>query len=49
MPLAIVSNLAGVWLVRRMSTEVFYRIIYGLTLLVGIKLIIDAGLEMQFR
>lgn len=42
-PLAIVSTLAGVWLVRRVSGERFYDIVYLLLLLLGGKLIYDGG------
>jgi uncharacterized protein len=38
-PLAVVSTYAGVWLVRRTSHDRFYRIIYALMVLVGIKLV----------
>lgn len=46
-PLAIAATWAGVLLVRRVSTERFYTIIYGLMMLVGVKLIWDgiAGLS----
>ena len=40
-PLAAVATLAGVWLVRRVSPEKFYSIVYSLTMLVGLKLIFD--------
>ena len=40
-PLAIVSTWAGVWLVRRVSGERFYDIVYVLLLLLGGKLIWD--------
>lgn len=43
LPLAIASTLAGVVLVRRVSGEAFYRIIYLLLLLVGAKLIWDGA------
>ena len=39
LPLAIVTNIAGVWLVRRTPTEFFYRIIYVLVFLIGLELI----------
>ena len=38
-PLAIASTWLGVWLVRRVPTEKFYRIIYALIIMVGIRLI----------
>jgi uncharacterized protein len=41
-PVAIVSALAGVWLVRRVSAERFYAIILVLTFLIGSKLTWDA-------
>ena len=40
-PLAIASTWAGVLLVRRVPAEAFYRIIYGLMILVGAKLMWD--------
>jgi uncharacterized membrane protein YfcA len=39
LPLAVASNLLGVWLVRRTPAGVFYRIIYVLILLIGLELI----------
>jgi uncharacterized protein len=39
LPLAVVANLAGVWLVRRTPAEAFYRIIYILIFLIGVQLI----------
>ena len=41
-PLAIVSNIAGIWLVRRVPTALFYRIIYVLTFVVGCVLLAGA-------
>ncbi len=41
-PLAILSTLAGVWLVRRFEAERFYKIILALTFLIGVKLTYDA-------
>jgi uncharacterized protein len=45
-PLAIASTWAGVLLVRRVSGERFYSVIYGLPIFVGLKLAWDgvAGL-----
>jgi uncharacterized membrane protein YfcA len=42
MPVAILSTLAGVWLVRRVAPERFYTAIYWLMVLVGVKLVWDA-------
>jgi uncharacterized membrane protein YfcA len=39
LPLAVATNLAGVWLVRRTPTELFYRIAYVLVFLVSLELI----------
>jgi uncharacterized protein len=41
-PWAILSNMAGVWLIRRISPEKFKSIIYLLTFLVGLKLLYDS-------
>lgn len=41
LPVAIVSTVAGVWLVRKVPVKRFYRIIYSLLLLVGLKLTYD--------
>ncbi|MFZ5703653.1 MAG: sulfite exporter TauE/SafE family protein [Pseudomonadota bacterium] len=41
-PVAILSTFAGVWLVRRVHPDRFYNLVYGLTILVGIKLLWDA-------
>jgi uncharacterized membrane protein YfcA len=40
-PLALLSTLAGVWLVRRVDPERFYALIYWLMLLIGVKLVWD--------
>ena len=41
LPVAVVSTMAGVWLVRRISPERFYTAIYWLMILVGVKLVWD--------
>jgi hypothetical protein len=41
LPVAIVSTVAGVWLVRKVPVKRFYKIIYSLLLLVGLKLTYD--------
>lgn len=41
-PVAVVSTLAGVALVRRVDPARFYTLIYGLMVLLGIKLVADA-------
>ena len=42
-PLAFASTLGGVWLVRRIDSRPFYRIIYILTFVLGLKLIWDGA------
>ena len=42
MPIAPLATLAGAWLVRRMSPEVFYPFTYATVALIGVKLIYDA-------
>ena len=42
-PLAIVSTSADVWLVRRVSGERFYDLVYVLLLLLGGKLVFDGA------
>ena len=44
LPVAIVSTFAGVWLVRRIDGERFYKIIYWLMILVGVILLLEAAL-----
>jgi uncharacterized membrane protein YfcA len=43
LPLAIASTLAGVWVVRRVPAEKFYRIVLAVTFGLGVKLIYDAA------
>ena len=43
LPLALASTWAGVWVVRRVPAEGFYRIIYLLLIAVGSKLIWDGA------
>ncbi len=40
-PVAALATLFGIWLVRRISTELFYRILYGLLFVVALKLTYD--------
>lgn len=41
LPVAVAATFAGVWLVRRVPAERFYRLIYWLLLAVGAKLVFD--------
>jgi uncharacterized membrane protein YfcA len=45
-PLAILSTFGGVWLVRRVNAERFYTLVYALTLLIGLRLIWEAAVEL---
>ncbi len=45
-PLAIASTWAGVWLVRRVPAEGFYKVIYVLLVAVGAKLVFDGACDM---
>jgi uncharacterized protein len=46
LPLAVIANYAGIWLVRRTSTELFFRIVYVLMFLISIELIRSGLVEM---
>lgn len=43
-PIAPLGTYAGVWLQRRLNPRWFYRLCYGITFIVGIKLLIDAAI-----
>ena len=46
LPLAVIANYAGIWLVRRTPTDLFFRIAYVLMFLISIELIRSALVEM---
>jgi hypothetical protein len=46
LPVAVAANYAGIWLIRRTPTELFYRVAYVLMLLISIELIRGALVEM---
>jgi uncharacterized protein len=46
LPLAVAANYAGIWLVRKTPTELFFRIAYVLMFLISIELIRSALVEM---
>ena len=48
LPLAVLTNFLGIWLVRVTPTELFYRITYVLVLLISIVLLVQ-GLAPYFR
>jgi hypothetical protein len=43
---AVIANYAGIWLVRRTPTELFFRIAYVLMFVISIELIRGALVEM---
>jgi uncharacterized protein len=49
MPIAILSNYAGIWLVRRTSNEMFFRIAYALMFVIAVELIRSSILELWWR
>jgi uncharacterized membrane protein YfcA len=48
-PIAIASNYAGIWAVRRVSTEMFFRIAYVLMFVIAVELIRGAVLDLWWR
>jgi len=46
LPLAVATNVAGVWLVRRTPTEFFYKIVYLLIFLIGLELIVTGARQV---
>jgi uncharacterized membrane protein YfcA len=47
LPVAMAANYAGIWLVRRTPTEVFYRIAYVLMFVIALELMRNALTEMM--
>jgi uncharacterized protein len=45
-PVALLADYAGIWLVRRTPTELFFRIAYVLIFLISVELIRGALVEM---
>ena len=45
-PLAVVSVSVGIWMVRRVSADKFYKIVHALTFIVGLKLIWDGAVQL---
>lgn len=48
-PVAVVSNYAGIWAVRRTSNEMFFRIAYVLMFLIAVELIRSSVLELWWQ
>ena len=45
-PIALLANYAGIWMVRRVSTELFFRIAYVLMFIIAVELIRSSVLEL---
>jgi uncharacterized membrane protein YfcA len=45
-PIAVVANYAGIWLVRRTSNELFYRIAYVLMFVIAVELMRSSILDL---
>jgi hypothetical protein len=45
-PIAILANFAGIWMVRRVSTAMFFRIAYVLMFIIAVELIRSSVLEL---
>jgi uncharacterized protein len=48
-PIAVLANFLGIWTVRRVSTEMFFRIAYVLMFLIAVELIRSSVLELWWR
>jgi len=48
-PVAVVANYIGIWLVHRTSPELFFRIAYGLMFFIAIELMRSSILELWWR
>jgi uncharacterized membrane protein YfcA len=48
-PIAVLSNFAGIWAVRRVSTEMFFRIAYVLMFVIAVELVRSSVLELWWR
>ena len=49
MPIAVLSNYAGIWLVRRVSTELFFRIAYVLMFVIAVELIRGSFVDLWWH
>ncbi len=49
LPLAVAANYVGLWLVRRVSTEMFFRIAYVLMFLIAVELMRSSLLELWWH
>jgi uncharacterized protein len=46
MPLAIATNFLGIWLVRRVPTELFYKLAYLMMFAIALELVRQGGLGL---
>ena len=49
MPIAVAANYAGIWLVRRVSTEMFFRIAYVLMFIIAVELMRSSIIDLWWR
>ena len=48
-PAAILSNFLGIWMVRRVSTEMFFRIAYVLMFVIAVELIRSSVIDLWWH
>jgi uncharacterized membrane protein YfcA len=48
-PIAVLANFAGIWMVRRVSTEMFFRIAYILMFVIAVELIRGSVVDLWWR
>lgn len=46
LPLAVIANLAGIWLLKRVPVEIFYKVIYLLLLVVSVAMLVQGAVEI---
>lgn len=46
LPLAVLANFAGIWLVRRVATDLFYRLSYAFLFIIGVVLLWQGASHM---
>ena len=45
-PIAVLANFLGIWMVRRVSTEMFFRIAYVLMFVIAVELVRSSIVEL---
>ena len=48
-PIAVLANFVGIWMVRRVSTEMFFRIAYILMFVIAVELIRGSVIDLWWR